>query len=616
MDLPLGRFLVRADAALRRAALVTVLALAGACGGGPGPAPEGPPAAAPILPALERGTPSPAAEAAVAGLLSEAREALASGRLQEAVESAAEVTSRYPEVQGSSEALWIEARAAWRLGEPARTVEAARRFAGLLAFDHELAGPARALEGRALAAEGRSSEAVDAFLRVPPRAQDSVRTAALEGIRAAAPELPMSALEARLREAPSDGWERLRAPLLAELALALHGRSRLDEAERRARAALELAADGPEAELARSVLDDEVTVDRRRSALLGSLLPAAGSPGEREYATLVLEGIEVRLEAGSGGGGVPVTLDVLDHGGQAAAAGEMVRNLVERGAAAILGPLGDAALEAAAAARTVPVPLVSPTARNLPPDAEAVYSLAGPDPEAPRTLARYAADRMLNDAVVLHADTRTSAFEAEAFAQEFTNLGGRVVRTLSYPPGSTFFEEQMQAVRELLPAALVLPIPASDIELLAPQITYFGLDTLGIQVLGTAEWAEPRTLETVEPRHTDGVVVATPRAPGRPTEAYERFVEDYETTLQKTLRSRIPALGYDAAGLLVEALRGGAREPRAVRRALEEIRDFEGATGTISVRGGRIIRDHRLVRLRNRELIPIRIDFDEEQERP
>ncbi|MEX0979598.1 MAG: hypothetical protein WDZ89_00795, partial [Gemmatimonadota bacterium] len=75
---------------------------------------------------------------------------------------------------------------------------------------------------------------------------------------------------------------------------------------------------------------------------------------------------------------------------------------------------------------------------------------------------------------------------------------------------------------------------------------------------------------------------------------------------QKSLVSRVPALGYDAAGLLLEAFRrSGARTPGELREALENVRDFPGATGTLSIIDGSIVREHTLVRLENRRMIPL-----------
>lgn len=567
------------------------------------------------FPPVSRGPSSPSAEARASSLLAEARSSLAAGELEAAERAAERVISEFPTVTGSGEALWIRARAALELGDAGVAAEAAARLRALLPDDHGLAVPTRLVEGRALAGTDRARPAVDALLPIPPSAPDSVRRGALDVVRRAVTGLSMADLEALAPGSPP-GWPRLRAPILAELALALHARSREEEATRAARDALSLSDRGPEAVLARSVLADEVTVERRRTVRLGAVLPAGGSPGQQEYATLVEEGIRARLEAELRGGAVPVELQLRDHQGRAGAAADLVRELTTDDAAGVVGPLSDGALAEAARARSRPVPMVSPTARNLPGDQVAVYSLGGPDPGAPRALARYAADRSLREAVIVHPGSPTATFEAETFAEEFRRLGGRVLRTLEYPRGSTFFREPLEAVRELQPAALVLPIPASDVELLAPQVTYFGLDTLGIQVLGTADWVQPGVLEAVEPRHTDGVVVATPRRPGRESDARARFVEAYEGLFQKTLRSPVPALGYDAASLLLEAFRTGARSPAEVRRAFEGIQGFPGATGTISIREGRIVREHFLVRLRNREMIPIRMDFDDGSDPP
>lgn len=605
----LGRFLVTLARSVARVGVALVVFGSLACGAGPRPGEEAPAGAARAFPAVEEGPSSPSGEADASRLLSLAGRSLREGRFEDAARAAERVVSAFPTVTGTSEALWIWAQAAWELGEPEPSAEAARRFREIVPEDHGLRTPARLAEGRALEALGRARMAVEVLLPIADEAPDSLRLQALDVVRSAVTELPQADLES-LAQGPALGWERLRAPILAEVALALHTRGREEAAAEAARSALSLSAEGPEAELARSVLADEVTVRRRGTALLGAVLPTTGSPGEREYAALVEEGVRARLEGELQAFDVPVELQVRDDEGSPRVAGDLIGLLTSEGAAGVVGPLSDEAVDAAARARRVPVPMISPTARSLPPDAKAVYSLRAPDPGAPRVLARYAIDRDLTEAVVVHPRSHGSTFEARAFADEFRRLGGRVLGILDYASESTFFQESLAAVRNLQPAALVLPIPAGDVELFAPQITYFGLDTLGIQVLGTADWVNPEALEAVEPRHTDGVVVATPRPPGRATEAHERFVRTYETLLQKTLRSPIPALGYDAAGLLLEAFRRGVRSPDGVREALEEIRAFQGATGTISILDGRIVRVHHLVRLRNREMIPVRVDFD------
>jgi hypothetical protein len=69
--------------------------------------------------------------------------------------------------------------------------------------------------------------------------------------------------------------------------------------------------------------------------------------------------------------------------------------------------------------------------------------------------------------------------------------------------------------------------------------------------------------------------------------------------------SPTPAIGYDAALLLLEALRPGRLGPEDMRSSFEALSDVEGATGIFSVANDRIVRRTQLVRIDRRQLVPI-----------
>jgi ABC-type branched-subunit amino acid transport system substrate-binding protein len=392
------------------------------------------------------------------------------------------------------------------------------------------------------------------------------------------------------------------------------GEKAVDLAER----ALLFGASGPDAREARAILDGVrrgelpgPSRDRMRRTgpfelaapvSIGALLPVSGSPAVRRYAQLLEEGIRVALE----GEGAPegLSLRVLDDGGQPERAVRALRELDEGNLVGIIGPLLEEELLAVADARQRVLPLVSPTARGTL-DREGVYSLEGPDPGAAHALAEYAVDSGLEQVVVIHPATEAYAWEAETFRTHMLALGGSVLRVLSYPPGTTTFGEVLEAALHLDPRALVMPAPPEDIVALAPQVSFFGLDTLGIRVLGTAEWTSDAVLRDVAPRHTDGVVVATSRTTDGRGEGYEAFEAAYESHFQRSLRDPVPALGYDAARLLLQGLRSGARNADELLTALEWVEDFQGATGLLSVEEGQVLRRHRLVCIQDRELRPV-----------
>ena len=198
-----------------------------------------------------------------------------------------------------------------------------------------------------------------------------------------------------------------------------------------------------------------------------------------------------------------------------------------------------------------------------------------------------------------------AGIEAAAFRDEFETAGGSISREIVYDPGATFFQAEFNQVEAVLPDGLFLPLTARDIQLIAPQFTFYGLDTLGIQLLGTSGWTQDEVVLDVDSRHTDGVISSTTRMSQEETEEYRTFRMRYEEHFQKTLRSPVPAYGYDAAILLLQALRSSPRTPSEVLRALDGIQDFPGATGHLTVDHGQVVRVPQLVRIQDHELIYI-----------
>lgn len=596
-----GPFLFRhnphaASVAARLVLALVVSSCVPAQGGRPQPeAPE------PPEPPIAEGALSPAAEAAAAGLLRDARRFLDQEEYTRAQEASRRVVEEFPAAPGSSEALLILAEATLRLGDPAGAAEAADHYVRLLPAGDERTDQALLLLGTARVREGRFVDGVRTLLRIAGT-DPGIRTEALERIRQVTPRMDASTLEGLAEEIPD---APLSAPVLAELGAARSLRGDDEGARRLAERALAAGAEGPDRELAEATLTGRVDEVLGRSPPLGAILPSSGSPTMRRFAAFVEEGIRVALAESGRASRRPVRLEILDDEGKASVETSLVEALERGGAIGVVGPLLDVALEAAARARTAPTPIVSPTARYVPEGLEAVYSLLGPDPGAARSVARHALEQGLRRVVSVYPSTYEARFEARAFGQEFTESGGALLAEIQYDSGSTHFADPLDQAAKLQPDALFLPLPPADVRVLAPQVTFFGLDSLQIRVLGTAGWTAEDVRRNVDPRHTNGVVATTAQLPGRPSEAYRRFVAEYEALHRKTLRSGVPALGYDAASLILEAFRSGARTPGDVRAALESIRDFPGASGTLSVLDGRIVRRHYVVRFEDRELMSI-----------
>jgi branched-chain amino acid transport system substrate-binding protein len=576
---------------------------------------EAPPPVAPVDPtepvemegpALEDGPPEvdAARVAEAARLLVEGEQALEAGDAELALERVGEVERGFAGVPGTARALAVRARAhllqeAWPEAE-----EAAQRY---VARFPEAAPEAQ--EGLLLLVrsrfEGRLDGGFEALFRIRADAPEATLDRAEEVAMDAAERLELPVLRDLVREAPPH--PRLLPAFQVELAIRRALMGDLAGSRELARAALELEPGPRVAERARALEEGRVDALEREAVAMGAILSEGGPPSLRALSGEIRSGVEVAL-AEAEVSGLPVRFQVLDDGASLDRVARHVEELERAGAAALLGPLEDDGLAAAARARRGTLPLLSPTARRVPAGAPHAFSLTGVDPAASRTLARAALEIGVRQVVVLHPRTEEMEEEAAYFRSAFEEGGGRILRTLVYPPGTTSFQEPFAEVVRIRPQGLVLILPPDEVGLIGPQVAFYGVDDLeDLVILGNDVWSSEGVLQSVSPRHTEGVVTVTARVDGsRFGPAWETFVERYEQQFQRTLRSPVPALGYDAARLLLQASREGGGTPEGTARALETIREFPGATGLLSIEDGRIQRRYTPVRIQDREPVPLR----------
>ena len=573
---------------------------------------------------LASGAVSRAEQAEAQQMLSSAQASFEARRFLEALRIAVDLMDRFPAADVSGEALLLSARAELAVGASERADAAAQLYVELL-----LPGDPRATAARLLQVEawqGNAALQLDRLLRIDATASADELTVAAPLARAAVDSLGAEDLAAVLAAAPADGP-------LAPLAQVRHAvdvleRGDTELAAQIAAAAIEAGAMASDREVAEGVVRGELPEDRRRatSFIIATVLPHGGPPALSEYAQLVAEGIEVAA-ATVLGEPYEVTVTPRDDQADPVIAAGFVAELEIEGVAGVIGFLEDEALLSAGRARQGTLPIVSPTARTAVAAGEGVYSLEGADPQAAQVVARYAASRAFQRVAIVLPESPTAIEEADAFQAEAERLGVLVVGRFPYPPQATYFETQILGARDALraaeiaalglgaedtlrvevlePVGIFLPIPPEDVEYLAPQIAHFALDTLAIELMGTSGWTDPQVLELLDPIYLDGVVATAPAGTGPDSPGVARFQAAYEFHFQRTLVSPTPAIGYDAALLLLEALRPGRLSQSEMRASFQALRDIEGATGMFSVVDGRVVRRTDLVRIDRGRLVPV-----------
>lgn len=336
---------------------------------------------------------------------------------------------------------------------------------------------------------------------------------------------------------------------------------------------------------------------RPAPVVIGAILPESGSAALRQYGELIRQGIDIAFREHERAGGRQVELVVLDDGSDPARAAGLVGELERRNAVAVIGPLLSSSLENAGRARTNPdLVVISPTSSEGAPRLPNVYTLNSPDTRGAEALGAYAA-RSGGRIGLLYPSTAEFRAQAEAFKAAITRAGGRVSTEVAFDSATTTFARPLQQLRGGAVGTLFIPASERDIRQLAPQLEYYGITN--VRVLGTEAWVSEDVLRSVQPRLVEGVVAATPLFRGSRAVAWDDFVGLYEATYRRTLDNPYPALGYDAARMVLSSIPSGRARAADVAAAIARLDDFRGATGVLSARGGAISRVPFLVRVQN-----------------
>lgn len=130
--------------------------------------------------------------------------------------------------------------------------------------------------------------------------------------------------------------------------------------------------------------------------------------------------------------------------------------------------------------------------------------------EQARVIAQYSAyDNGINRFAILLADDDHHRNIAEAFAQEVVRNNREVVAMVTFQADSITLKEELEAIKDRDPEALFLAMNTDMIINVAPQVAYYGLDTVAL--LGTESFHSERVPRLGE-KYVEGSMFATPSA--------------------------------------------------------------------------------------------------------
>ncbi|NIM99664.1 MAG: ABC transporter substrate-binding protein, partial [candidate division Zixibacteria bacterium] len=206
------------------------------------------------------------------------------------------------------------------------------------------------------------------------------------------------------------------------------------------------------------------------------------------------------------------------------------------------------------------------------------------DPYQGSALANFAFSflKLKKTAVLTREEDQYSEGLTEYFIKSYRQMGGEIVSHQYYKGEETDFVSRLKQIQEKQPEAIFVPGYWSEAAAIFKQAKKLGLELF---LLGGDGWESPDFFREVgaELEETDKIYITSHFSVENVDVRAKKFVEDYRKVHGEE-PSAPAALGYDAAGVLIDALKRTPQLSRdALKDAINTTSNFPGVTGTITL---------------------------------
>jgi branched-chain amino acid transport system substrate-binding protein len=305
------------------------------------------------------------------------------------------------------------------------------------------------------------------------------------------------------------------------------------------------------------------------------------------------KGITMAIEEINAAGGVlgrSIELITEDNQTVAGQSGTVVRKLIARDrVVALLGEVSSGrSLEAAPIAQAARIPMIAPAATNpkVTQVGSYIFRVCFIDPFQGTVMAKFAGGelRARRVAVISSVSNAYSVGLAKFFREKFVGDGGIIPVEQKYSEGDKDFRAQLTAIRAAGCDAVFVPGYYTEAALIVRQARELGLD---MPFLGGDGWVADELL-SIGGDSLNGCYYSTHFSPENKSAEVRRFVSNYRARWGGETPDAFAALGYDSAGVLVDAIRrAGTTEGPRLRDALARTRGYRGATGETTIDANR-----------------------------
>lgn len=319
--------------------------------------------------------------------------------------------------------------------------------------------------------------------------------------------------------------------------------------------------------------------------VIGAYLPMTG--GVASYGQMGWSGITVAKKMEPDVLGRPVDVKLVDTKSDKVEAANAVSRLIEREkVVAIIGEMisGNTIAGSDHTERTG-VPMVSPTATNpiVTQNKKYVFRVCFIDPDQGKIAAKLAQEKLKAKTAALIYDISQDYCVALAsfFKNEFTSAGGKIVAETKFKSGDRDFTPQVSRIKSANPDIIYAPIYYTECALIAKQAREMGLNK---PILSGDGAQAPELLSLGGKAVEDVYFTAHFHKDMINTARGKMFLELYQKETGKELDA-FSAMAADAYFIVLDAItRAGSDDPKKIREALATTKNFEGVTGTITLK--------------------------------
>jgi ABC-type branched-subunit amino acid transport system substrate-binding protein len=353
----------------------------------------------------------------------------------------------------------------------------------------------------------------------------------------------------------------------------------------------------------------------RTSMLVGILAPLTGETGE--LGKRVVDGAQLAFELYSGQSGQMIKPVVCDTKGSMMENARKTKELIEvHKVPVILGPvLSQDAIVSASMVMGKNTTMLTPTAteEGIAQLGDNIYQMNVSIGTLARKIASYAMDNLnMREFAILAPSTEYGITMANSFKDELKKKNIEVVAEEYFEEGANDFGAQFGSLRNkllqkyferqaaekgsvykgivsrndsikykdtsLTVNGLFMPAESDDIVMLAPQVAFNRIKT---QILGSNGWQSKKVLQDGS-TYVQGALISATVEPDQNSKEWL----DFKTAFKHRFRydaDRICALGYDAANLIINAVRmTGSGSSSRIADALQKVQSYQGLSGVVS----------------------------------